>query len=73
MAKIFLIGYMGSGKSTVGKKLAAKLPKDFQFISPKFPEEAFFDQMDVELSFMQYAIREKLTKSSFEIALLSNG
>ena len=27
--KIFLIGYMGSGKSTVGKKLAEKLKLDF--------------------------------------------
>ena len=27
--KIFLIGYMGSGKSTAGKKLAAKLGMDF--------------------------------------------
>lgn len=27
--KIFLIGYMGSGKSSVGKKLAAKLGMDF--------------------------------------------
>jgi shikimate kinase len=30
MTKIFLIGYMGSGKSTAGKKLAAKL--GFEFI-----------------------------------------
>ena len=29
MAKFFLIGYMGSGKSTVGEKLAAKLNYDF--------------------------------------------
>ncbi len=29
MATIFLIGYMGSGKSTAGKKLAAKLQVDF--------------------------------------------
>jgi shikimate kinase len=29
MAKLFLIGYMGSGKSTVGEKLAAKLKYDF--------------------------------------------
>ena len=26
---IFLIGFMGSGKTTVGKKLAAKLAYDF--------------------------------------------
>lgn len=30
MAKIFLTGYMGSGKTTAGKKLAAKM--DFEFI-----------------------------------------
>lgn len=30
MAKIFLIGYMGSGKSTAGTKLATKL--DYEFI-----------------------------------------
>lgn len=29
MAKFFLTGYMGSGKSTVGEKLAAKLKYDF--------------------------------------------
>lgn len=29
MAKIFLIGYMGSGKSTAGKKLASKLKINF--------------------------------------------
>lgn len=29
MAKFFLIGYMGSGKSTVGKQLAAKLNYSF--------------------------------------------
>jgi shikimate kinase len=30
MAKLFLIGYMGSGKTTTGKKLASKL--NFEFI-----------------------------------------
>ncbi|MCX6183056.1 MAG: shikimate kinase [Bacteroidetes bacterium] len=29
MKRIFLIGFMGSGKSTIGKKLAAKLSYDF--------------------------------------------
>lgn len=29
MAKFFLTGYMGSGKSTIGEKLAAKLKYDF--------------------------------------------
>jgi len=29
MKRIFLIGFMGSGKSTIGKKLAAKLSCDF--------------------------------------------
>jgi len=29
MANIYLIGYMGSGKSTAGRKLAAKLKLDF--------------------------------------------
>jgi len=29
MAKIFLIGYMGSGKSTAGKRLATKLKSEF--------------------------------------------
>ncbi len=29
MKRIFLIGFMGSGKSTIGKKLAAKLAYDF--------------------------------------------
>lgn len=38
MTKIFLIGYMGSGKSTAGKKLAAKL--GFEFIDlDKFIEK----------------------------------
>jgi shikimate kinase len=29
MAKFFLVGYMGSGKSTIGKQLAAKLKYEF--------------------------------------------
>lgn len=29
MAKFFLVGYMGSGKSTIGKQLAAKLKYNF--------------------------------------------
>lgn len=29
MAKFFLLGYMGSGKSTIGKQLAARLKYDF--------------------------------------------
>jgi len=29
IGRIFLLGFMGSGKSTLGKKLAAKLKRDF--------------------------------------------
>lgn len=40
MAKIFLTGYMGSGKSTAGKRLAARLNYDFidldQFIEQEY-------------------------------------
>ncbi len=40
MAKIFLVGYMGSGKSNAGKKIAAKL--NFEFIDlDKFIEEEY--------------------------------
>ncbi len=40
MANFFLIGYMGSGKTTVGKKLAAKL--NFEFIDlDKFIETEY--------------------------------
>lgn len=39
MAKIYLIGYMGSGKSTAGKELAAKLEHEFIDLD-KFIERA---------------------------------
>ena len=39
MAKIFLIGYMGSGKSTAGKKLASKLGFDFIDLDKMIEEE----------------------------------
>ena len=40
MAKLFLTGYMGSGKSTAGKKLATKL--DYEFIDlDKFIESEY--------------------------------
>lgn len=42
MAKLFLIGYMGSGKSTVGEKLASKLNHEFidmdKFIEAEYSE-----------------------------------
>ena len=47
---IFLIGYMGSGKSTAGKKLAAKLNMDFvdldDYIEANYEKsiEAIFEQ-----------------------------
>lgn len=40
MTKLFLIGYMGSGKTTVGKKLATKLNREFIDLD-KFIEEEY--------------------------------
>ena len=39
LMKIFLIGYMGSGKSTAGKKLASKLGMDFNDLDEHIESE----------------------------------
>ena len=41
MKRIFLIGYMGSGKTTVGKLLAAKLGYSFVDMDAHIEEQQF--------------------------------
>jgi shikimate kinase len=74
--KIFLVGYMGSGKSTAGKKLAVKL--DFEFIDlDKFIEsecgltisEIFAEKGENEFRALEHnALKKLLTKDNVVIA-----
>jgi shikimate kinase len=74
--KIFLTGYMGSGKSTAGKKLASKL--NFEFIDlDKFIEsecgqtisEIFDEKGENEFRAMEHnALKKLITKDNLVIA-----
>lgn len=76
MTKIFLIGYMGSGKSTAGKKLAAKL--GFEFIDlDKFIEcetgktipEIFDEKGEAEFRALEHnALKKLITKECIVVA-----
>jgi shikimate kinase len=76
MTKIFLIGYMGSGKSTAGKKLAAKL--GFEFIDlDKFIEsetgktipEIFADKGENEFRALENnALKKLITREHVVVA-----
>jgi shikimate kinase len=76
MTKIFLIGYMGSGKSTAGKKLAAKL--GFEFIDlDKFIEEEtgttipeiFKNKGEAEFRALEHnALKKLITKEKIVVA-----
>jgi shikimate kinase len=76
MTKIFLIGYMGSGKSTAGKKLAAKL--GFEFIDlDKFIEqetgktipEIFAEKGEGEFRALENnALKKLITKENIVVA-----
>lgn len=76
MAKIFLIGYMGSGKSTAGKKLATKLGFEFidldKFIESECGqtiEEIFKEKGENEFRALENnALKKLVTKDNVVIA-----
>jgi shikimate kinase len=71
MAKIFLTGYMGSGKTTVGKKLAADLEYEFidldHFIETQYGQsipEIFAAKGEQEFRIMEHnALKKVLGKT----------
>ena len=76
MAKFFLIGYMGSGKSTAGEKLAAKLNYDFidldKFIESEYKQtipEIFATKGEKEFRAMEHnALKKLIEKNNLVIA-----
>lgn len=76
MAKFFLIGYMGSGKSTAGEKLAAKLNYDFidldKFIESEYKQtipEIFATKGEKEFRAMEHnALKKLIEKDNLIIA-----
>jgi shikimate kinase len=76
MAKIFLTGYMGSGKSTAGKKLAAKLGFEFidldKFIESECGEtisEIFDNKGENEFRALEHnALKKLLNKDDIVVA-----
>lgn len=76
MAKFFLIGYMGSGKSTAGEKLAAKLNYDFidldKFIESEYKQtipEIFATKGEKEFRAMEHnALKKLIEKDNLVIA-----
>ena len=76
--RIYLIGYMGSGKTTIGQKLAKKL--DFQFIDidcfiesrqRKTINEIFFEKGEDAFRLMEHNALEEV--SLFENVIISTG
>ncbi len=76
MAKFFLIGYMGSGKTTAGKKLATKLGYDFidldNFIETEYQQtipEIFSTKGEKEFRAMEHnALKKLIEKDNLIIA-----
>jgi shikimate kinase len=76
MAKIFLTGYMGSGKTTVGKKLATQLGCDFidldYYIEAEYKmtiPEIFAAKGENEFRAMEHnALKKLIGKNSFVIS-----
>jgi len=81
MTKIFLVGYMGSGKSTAGKKLASKLNFDFvdmdKFIEAEYDmsiEEIFSKKGQSEFRAMEHnALKKLLTVSKNTVISCGGG
>jgi shikimate kinase len=81
MTKIFLVGYMGSGKSTAGKKLASKLSFDFvdmdKFIEAEYGmsiEEIFSKKGQSEFRAMEHnALKKLLTVSKSTVISCGGG
>lgn len=71
MSKIFLIGYMGSGKSTAGKKLAAELGYAFidldHFLEKEYQQtipEIFAARGEAEFRNMEHNTLKKVLEKS---------
>ena len=76
MAKFFLTGYMGSGKSTAGKKLSAKLGYEFidldKFIEKEYQQtipEIFASKGEKEFRAMEHnALKKLIEKDNIVVA-----
>lgn len=78
MAKIFLIGYMGCGKTTLGKVLASRLEMDFVDLDA-FIEQRYFKSIPQlfeekgESGFREIEHTALLEVCEFENAIISTG
>ena len=76
MAKFFITGYMGSGKSTAGKKLSAKLGYEFidldKFIETEYQQtipEIFSTKGETEFRAMEHnALKKLIEKDNIVVA-----
>jgi shikimate kinase len=76
MTKIFLIGYMGSGKSSAGKKLASKLEFDFIDLDKYIEQETgktipdiFLEKGEAEFRALEHnALKKLVTREHVVIA-----
>ncbi|OFY83703.1 MAG: shikimate kinase [Bacteroidetes bacterium RIFCSPLOWO2_12_FULL_35_15] len=80
MSKIFLIGYMGSGKSTVGKKLAAKIGYEFidldKFIEAEYQQtipQIFASKGEKEFRAMEHNTLKKVIEKSNVVVACGGG
>lgn len=78
MNRIFLIGYMGSGKTTVGKLLAARLGYSFTDMDAHIEEKLFksVSQIFKELGEEQFRLLEQQSLhevAQFDHAVISTG
>lgn len=80
MSKIFLIGYMGSGKSTAGKKLATKLGFEFidldQYVETecgKKVEQIFADSGESEFRAQEHNALKKIVNLNNVVVACGGG
>ena len=80
MSKIFLIGYMGSGKSTVGKKLAAKIGYEFidldKFIEAEYQltiPQIFATKGEKEFRAMEHNTLKKVIEKTDQVIACGGG
>jgi shikimate kinase len=80
MSKIFLIGYMGSGKSTVGKKLAAKIGYEFidldKLIEDEYQQtipQIFATKGEKEFRAMEHNTLKKVIEKSNQVVACGGG
>ena len=80
MAKFFITGYMGSGKSTAGKKLSAKLGYEFidldKFIEAEYQQtipEIFSTKGESEFRAMEHNALKKLVEKDNIVVACGGG